>query len=225
MTTTPQRTQHHTQFHGTAQINGVDSVLAILEVARDMIMYTSRTPSPDPNWLYIDRAGHRHAWSIPNKNDTHREARTPTLDNRTAEVPREFNPYIDDPEDEDRELTTVVSERFCPVCREVIDPGYTTEAKSQLLEEQTVVRVKARIRLDGNRIPGMPEGGVLDPQYRQLVNLWFTGETTDLSVELFGLGYLEDSTLFGSGSNMWADVTYVFAGRPGSRGQVNPVVT
>lgn len=80
-----------------------------LEIEVERIEVTTGLPQPDPNWSYIDHAGHEHAYGQPGPF----RDRYPTLVERAGE------PYwCDDCDDE--HVDTWLE---CPLCGEKIAPG------------------------------------------------------------------------------------------------------
>lgn len=102
-----------------AYVNGKPLVNCELQLDYQQIDITTEFER-DPDWTFIDAAGHFHAWT--------KDGELPTLNGITVEMP--CNGQCGNDYDEPCEGYTR-TEYHCRVCDEIVEPGYrrTTERK------------------------------------------------------------------------------------------------
>lgn len=102
----------------TVVIDNGPAVAGKLTVETERIDVTSATETrPDPDWEFIDAAGHFHAWS------TDKDHELPTLDARSEHVDCDFGHSDEDYECEGYEITVY----SCSICAEIIEPATITK--------------------------------------------------------------------------------------------------
>lgn len=213
MLETPTTNHSTVDVPGSARVNGVDVPHAMFTVNREQLRFNSQTRHADMDWVYEDAAGHRHAWTSGSDTESRR---LPTLDKRTVEEPREVDPEEEVDDDWDGgPLYVSRPEFFCPLCQEIIKPGYTEKPEQRVLDNHVEVLVTFEWDFVNGPLPGSGA--------EEHVNLWwmFDAPQYDEVSSVFGFARLVNSyDVNQADGRTWANVTYRFNARPGSRGPI-----